>query len=182
MLRKTPLATGETYHVFNRGAHKAAVFHTDTDYWRFLVSMYLANNVNPVHLSNLLAAEKYQGRSLLAVFDDERPDKSFVDILAYCLMPNHVHMVVRQKSKDGISKFMRRVMTSYAMYYNLRYEHSGALFQGRFKSSHIDNEPYFRYIFAYVHLNPLGLIEPEWDKNGIRDNSAAKKFLEGYEY
>ena len=68
------------------------------------------------------------------------------------------------------------------MYFNLKYKHSGVLFQGRFKSSHIDTEPYFRHIFAYTHLNPVELIEKEWEERGVRDKKKIRNFLNNYRY
>ena len=178
MLRDTALAAGETYHVYNRGAHKQAIFTSDSDYTRFSLLLYLSNAKESVHLSNLLP--KYQGRSSVEMFQSETSEKSLVDVLAYCLMPNHFHLVLQQKTDDGITKFMRKVATGYSMYFNTKYEHSGVLFQGRFKSSHIDSEAYHRYIFSYVHLNPIGLVEPAWEERGIRAPEKVRKFLRGY--
>ena len=77
---------------------------------------------------------------------------------------------------------MKKLATGYSMYFNTKYEHSGTLFQGRFKSSYIDSEEYFRYIFAYVHLNPLEIFQPGWKVEGIKDKTGAQKFLSGYPY
>ena len=181
MLRQTPLVTGETYHIYNRGAHKGHIFNIEADYVRFLTLLYLSNNTEPVHISKLLLTKKYQGRSLKTAFDEESTDKSLVDILAYCLMPNHFHLVLRQKSEDGITVFMRRLLTGYSMYFNIKYEHSGVLFQGRFKSKVIGDESYFRYIFSYIHLNPIELIEPQWKERGIIDTQKVRNFLEQYD-
>lgn len=177
MLRKTALVEGETYHVFNRGAHKGKIFSNDDDYGRFLLLLHLCNGSEPIVMRDLLARNK--GRSSVELFK-ESTDKSLVDVLAYCLMPNHFHLVLRQKSKDGITKFMNRIGTAYSMYFNTKYQHSGVLFQGRFKSVHIDSEPYFRYIFSYVHLNPIELVEPLWKEQGIQDRSKIKSFISGY--
>lgn len=182
MLRPTPLVAGEAYHVYNRGAHKQKIFTTDWDYQRFMLLLLLSNHSEPVHLSNLLVNKKYQGESLINIFKDSLADKSLVDILAYCLMPNHFHLVLRQKAEDGISIFMRKLLTAYTMYFNTKYEHSGVIFQGPFKSRHIDNEAYFRYIFAYVHLNALDLFEAGWKKDGVQDVEKARVFMHEYSY
>ena len=68
------------------------------------------------------------------------------------------------------------------MYYNLKYRHSGTLFQGRFKSNHLDTDPYFKWIFPYVHLNPVSLIEADWQEKGIRNPARAREFLKNYRY
>ena len=178
MLRDKPFVNGETYHLFNRGAHKQAIFTSEEDYRRFLVLLYFSNTTERVQLGNLL---QNQGRSLIDLFG-EHIDQSLVDIFAYTLMPNHFHLVIRQKVDGGISTFMKKLATAYSMYFNLKYDHSGVLFQGRFKSRHVGNEAYFRYIFSYVHLNSLDLFEPGWEEKGIRDLNGARSYVNSYPY
>lgn len=180
MERRVPLTAGETYHIFNRGAHKLPVFLEDDDYRRFQTLLFIANQPGAIDIANVL--RKYRGPSSATLFDEEKPSKDLVDILAYTLMPNHFHLVLRQKAYDGISLFMRKLGTAYSMYFNLRHEHSGTLFQGRFKSSHIATDPYFFWIFAYVHLNPVALCEPEWKERKIVNLENAKSMLKAYRY
>ena len=181
MQRPTPLSTDETYHVFNRGAHKNRVFTSPGDYERFLLLLFLCNTTSAILMRDLF--QKYRGRSSVEIFSNEkRLEKSLVSIFAYSLMPNHFHLVVQQRTDGGITQFMKKVCTAYSMYFNLKYKHSGVLFQGRFKSSHIDTEPYFRHIFAYVHLNPVELIEKEWEERGVRDKRKVRNFLNNYRY
>ena len=178
MLRDKPFVNGETYHLFNRGAHKQAIFTNEDDYRRFMVLLYFSNTTEQVQLGNLL---QNQGRSLIDLFE-EPIDQSLVDVFAYALMPNHFHLVIRQKADGGVSTFMRKLATAYSMYFNLKYDHSGVLFQGRFKSRHVGNEAYFRYIFSYVHLNSLDLFEPSWEEKGIRDLNGARSYVNSYPY
>ena len=180
MQRKEALAEGETYHVYNRGAHKQRIFTEESDYSRFMLLLHLANSSVPIHFSNLL--KQYGGRSSIEIFENEKFDKRLVDVLAYTLMPNHFHLVVRQREEKGIAIFMKKLATGYSMYFNTKYEHSGTLFQGRFKSSHIDSEEYFRYIFAYVHLNPLDIFQPSRKSDGIKNKKGVQKFLAAYPY
>jgi putative transposase len=105
-----------------------------------------------------------------------------VAIGAYCLMPNHFHILIREIAKDGISQFMRKLSTAYAMYFNKKYDRSGTLFQGRFKSSRVTNDNYLKYLFAYIHLNPVKLINPDWKKTGIQDIEQARDYLGNYHY
>src|SRR3990167_7803221 len=140
MLRDKPFVNGETYHLFNRGAHKQAIFKSEKDYRRFLVLLYFSNTMERVQLGNLL---QNQGRSLIDLLE-EYVDQSLVDIFAYTLMPNHFHLVLRQKADNGISTFMKKLATAYSMYFNIKYKHSVVLFQGRFKSRHVGDEAYFR--------------------------------------
>lgn len=118
----------------------------------------------------------------MEIFKQDIRTQKLVDVLAYALMPNHFHLVLKPIKDEGITKFMRKLATAYSMYFNIKYEHSGVLFQGRFKSSHINSESYFRYIFLYVHLNPLELIEPDWKEGTIRNAKTARKFLADYRY
>jgi putative transposase len=177
MLRQTPLATGEVYHVFNRGAHKQGIFLDDADFQRFQLNLHVANHAEPVLIREILDTKKYR-----EPFSAFLADKTLVDVLAYTLLPNHFHLVLRQKVDGGITKFMRKVGVGYSMYFNLRHEHSGVLFQGRFKSSHIDSEPYFRWIFTYLHLNHLVLKCPDWESQGIENIDDVKKFMNSYRF
>src|SRR3989344_3697702 len=178
MLRATPLVAGETYHIYNSGAGKQKIFLDATDYRRFFALLLLGHNTDNIHLSNL---RKNQGPSLTRVFEEE-VGHSLADILAYSLLPNHLHLVLRQKSDDGITSFMKRVCTAYSMYFNLKHGHSGTLFQGRFKSSHLGTDSYFKWIFPYVHLNPVALVEPHWQEKGIANPKRAKEFLRNYRH
>ena len=182
MIRRDPLVSGEMYHIYNRGAHKQKIFTNDRDYARFSFLLHLANNSEAVHLSNIFNGKKYQGRSLLDVFDREEIDHALVNIYAYCLMPNHFHLMLEQKIDDGVSIFMKRISTAYAMYFNIKYEHSGVLFQGRFKSKHVEQDAYAQWLFSYIHLNPLELIEPQWKENDVKDKQSARIFLANYKY
>jgi putative transposase len=179
------LAGGENYHIYNRGAHKQAIFTSEEDYRRFILLLYLYNTHHHVVMRDVISkysAKRFKGQSLAETFKHEYSDKSLVDILAYSLMPNHFHLVLRAKEDTGIQQFLQKVCVAYSMYFNTKYGHSGTLFQGRYKSKHIDSESYFRYIFAYVHLNPLDLLQSDWKKAGIRCAKKARAFLSEYRY
>ena len=180
MQRDTPFKEGETYHLYNRGAHKQNIFRRKDDYQRFLLLLYLANGTEKVDMRKTL--RKYKGQTSADIFKKERPLKSLVDIYAYSLMPNHFHIVLRQKIDRGITIFTRKVLTGYSMYFNLVYDHSGILSQGAVKSRHIDSEAYFRYIFAYIHLNPLSLSLPKWNEKQTIDMASAHNCLHSYKF
>ena len=97
-------------------------------------------------------------------------------------MPNHFHLLIKQIKQDGISLFMQKMGTGYVNYFNEKYERSGALFQGRFKAKHIDNDAYLAHLTKYIHLNPVDLLEPEWKENGLKNPGAAKDFLKNYRW
>jgi putative transposase len=178
MQRRHALENGETYHIYNRGAHKSAIFFDHADYIRFAALLFLGNSSAPTHISNL--SKEYRGPALIKIFEEAESDKSLVDVLAYCLMPNHFHLVLRQKNDGGIERFMRKLATAYSMYFNTKYAHSGVLFQGRYKSRLVDDEAYYRYLFAYIHLNPIEIIEPNWKEKGITNYRKVEAFVKKY--
>jgi len=181
MRRDAPFVEGETYHLFNRGAHKQKIFTKENDYTRFLLLLHLANTEEKLDLRETF--RKYKGQTFATIFKEEQPTKSLVDVFAYALMPNHFHLVLKQKKEGGITAFTRKVLTGYSMYFNLLYDHSGILSQGAIKSRAILNEAYFRYIFAYIHLNPLSLTHPGWEKDRtLLEAGSARKSLNNYRY
>jgi putative transposase len=172
------LAEGEYYHIYNRGAHKKNVFEEEFDYTRFLMLLFLANSDESFEIRSL--SRKFRG-SQRQIFEKMKCSKSLVDIFAYALMPNHFHLIVKQKAENGVEKFMQKIGTGYAMYFNEKYAHTGVVFEASYQSKHIDSEAYFRYIFAYVHLNPLNLIDKKWKKK-ITDRERIRAFLTNYPY
>ena len=97
-------------------------------------------------------------------------------------MPNHFHILIHEKTEGGISTFIQKLSTAYSMYFNKKYERSGSLFQGKFKTKYIDNEPYFNWLFSYIHLNPIKISDPKWKENGITNLEKTKSFLSSYQY
>ena len=97
-------------------------------------------------------------------------------------MPNHFHIVLYEHKEGGISKFMSKLLTAYSMYFNTKYERSGPLFTHPFRSEHIENEPQYMYIFSYVHLNPLSIIDKKWKEDGVKNKRESEKFLENYKF
>lgn len=97
-------------------------------------------------------------------------------------MPNHFHILLHEKNDSGISRFMQKLTTAYTMYFNKKNERSGALFQGVFKAEHVNKDNYLEYLFGYINLNPIKLIEPAWKDTGIKDSKQAENFLETYKY
>lgn len=179
MSRNISIASGEFYHLYNRGTEKREIFSSEADFERFLALLYLCNTTEPVHIDDL---QKSQGRTSLESLFRIEHEKDLVDICAYCLMPNHFHLLVYEKEEQGISRFMQKLMTGYTMYFNKLYGRSGALFQGTFKATHADEDRYLKYLISYIHLNPVKLIDPQWKKNGILDRRSAEKYLHQYRY
>ncbi|MFA6404846.1 MAG: transposase [Candidatus Paceibacterota bacterium] len=163
---------GEKYHIYNRGAHKAPIFLDRGDYERFITLLYTANDTRRVDLRSIKPLDMFQyNRDII------------VDIFAYCLMPNHFHIGVEEKTDGGITRFIRKLCTSYAMYYNRKYDHSGTIFQGQYKEKHIDNDEYLRYLIQYIHLNPYSIDEPDLMKTAKPEYLAqAIEYSKKYEF
>jgi len=109
-------------------------------------------------------------------------EETLVYIGVYCLMPNHFHLLIKEKMENGISKFMQKLLTAYSMYFSKKYKRTGGLFEGKFKSQHISTDRYLKYIFSYIHLNPIKLIEPKWKEKGIRNIKGALIYLKTYQH
>lgn len=174
MTRTIAIAPDEFYHIYNRGIEKRKIFLSSVDYERFIALLYLTNQTEPADL-------KYQGRSISEITED-RVGKPLVEIAAYCLMPNHFHLLSRELIEGGTARFMQKLTTGYTMYFNKRNERSGALFQGTYKATHVYDDRYFRYLVSYIHLNPVKIIQPTWKVDGISDRASAEKYISQYTY
>jgi len=146
---------GGYYHVFNRGNHKQDIFLEEPDYLGYLERI-----------------RKYK-------------ESSKISILCYCLMPNHLHLLIRQDSDVPLYKFIHSVHTSYSMYFNRKYKKVGHLFQGRFRQKTVDKDEYLMQVSSYIHLNPIinGLVKEletyQWssypDYIGLRQGTLCDK-------
>jgi len=148
-MRKIPFANEEIYHVYNRGTDKRTIFEDPYDYLRFLQSLEEFNTLEPI-------GSIYEHSFVKTYELGHRMSKSedgLVEIIAYCLNPNHFHLLLRQVSENGISKFMQRVGNGYTKYFNHKNERSGSLFQGKFKAIHVNTNEYLLHLSVYVNLN-----------------------------
>jgi len=141
-MRKTRFAKGEFYHIYNRGTDKRPIFMDPEDFDRFITSMIEFNALDPIGSLYLNSFEK----SL------RRRTSKLVNIICYCLNPNHFHMLLEEVAEGGISEFMKR-MGGYTKYFNSKYKRNGVLFQGKFKASHVDTNEYLLHVSVYVNLN-----------------------------
>ncbi|MBI5138443.1 MAG: transposase [Candidatus Vogelbacteria bacterium] len=173
MERKFEFSIDEYYHVYNRGTDRRLIFVDDVDREHFIKLLYLCNGSRRVEL-RLLPKEQ-------SPFTWDHGE-TLVDIGSYCLMPNHFHLLLHEKTEGGISKFMLKLVTAYVMFFNRRHKRSGTLFEGNFKAIHANDEHYLEYLFAYIHLNPIKLLQPDWKDVGINNLTNAKHFLESYTF
>jgi len=155
-MARAELSEGEVYHVYNRGIEKRTIFGGDDDRWRFLTLMVLLQGDSVVdQIGRMVFSVKHR------MFDKpvfkEVIRNRYTELVAFCLMPNHFHMILRETKEGGISKFMQRFLNAYTKYFNAKYRRSGHLFEGKFKSAHVDTDEYLDYLSAYIHLNPREL-------------------------
>jgi REP element-mobilizing transposase RayT len=130
------------YHLYNRGVNKQDIFREPDDYFYFL-SLF----------KRYLSGEPFtdaSGRPYVKLIDE-------VELVAFCMMPNHFHLLCYLKEPQGIMNLMHSVLTAYSMYFNKKYRRTGGLFEGPFLASRITNDGYLWHITRYIHLNPLDL-------------------------
>lgn len=136
------------YHIYNRGVEKRRIFEDASDYKTFL--HYLKIYLTP---PEILRREL----PLLRINLVNANQSEDLTLLAFCLMPNHFHLLLTQRAKDAITKFMRQLTTAYTMYFNRKYLRVGALFQGVFKACLVDRDEYLAHLSRYIHLNPVDI-------------------------
>lgn len=186
-MRKVSFVSGEFFHLYNRGNSKQEIFLDEEDYKRFIKFLYLSNSEKNVRFRDDIIAKH------IDAFDFDK-GKTLVNIGAYVLMPNHFHLYILapkpclgeeeevESELNNVAKFMLKLCTSYSKYFNKKYGRTGKLFEDKFKSVHIVTETQAKYLFSYIHLNPIKLIQSDWKENGIRNKSEALKFLNDYKW
>ena len=174
LMRKIEFMEGEFYHVFNRGNNKRPIFNKYFDLNRFLLSIQHFNNTDPIGsiYENLFRNKELGGSTSKLDIKSEK----LVDIVAYCLNPNHFHFILKQVSINGIQKFMHRLGTGYTMYFNEKYKNSGSLFQGRYKAIHVNSNEYLLHLSAYINLN----FEAHYRSESTRKSNLSQSSWEEY--
>jgi len=142
-------ASGTIVHVFNRGNNREKIFRGDQDYRAFLFRMGLALGIEPEILQkeNLLSVPYSRIRI--------NASKNLFKIHAFCLMPNHFHMLIEQTGDVPVSKFISKLCTSYAMYVNKKYKRVGHVFQDQFKAVLVESNSQLMWLSSYIHMNPV---------------------------
>lgn len=167
-MRKEIFINDNIYHIYNRGVEKRQIFMDNHDYFRFIHDLFEFNDMAP--------AGKYS---------EAKPPKVkrelLVEILCFCLMPNHIHLILKQVANNGITIFMHKLGTGYTRYFNDKCERVGSLFQGTFKAKIVENDQYLLQLSKYIHLNPLELFDSEFKKNNTL-SSEHIKFLNNYRW
>lgn len=154
-MRIIKIAPGEYYHICNRAVNKQIIFHDTRDYFRFLFLILYFQSPIVFRQTGRLVKEFVLSSAL--DIKDEVVKKRTVELVAFCIMPNHFHLVVKELEEGAIAAYMQRVLTAYSKYYNTKYEKSGHVFQGPYRAIHISNDNQLKYLSAYIHRNPREL-------------------------
>mgnify|MGYP001606626915 FL=1 len=174
-IKRQQLVNDEIYHIVTRAAGDSLLFKNIDDYYRGIFSIYEFNNQNPIEIRVRREQRKKEKANGERFSVDLR--ECLVEILAFCFMPNHVHLILKQIKECGISNFMRKFGAGYAGYFNKKHNRKGPLLS-KFRAVHIKTNEQLKNCFVYVHANPLSLIEPGWKENGIKLSQKAIGFLE----
>ncbi|MEK7063660.1 MAG: transposase [Patescibacteria group bacterium] len=156
-LRRT-IAPGEYYHVYNRGAFKTATFRDKHDLARFLFEVIYFQSPTPFPKVGRLAATYSEAgfdvseRDFLNVLNGRS-----VELVSFCIMGNHYHLLLRELVEGGIARYMQRLGDAYTKYFNAKYQSPGHVFQGRYKAVHVATNEQLMYLSAYIHRNPREL-------------------------
>ncbi|WXT99656.1 MAG: hypothetical protein Ctma_0360 [Catillopecten margaritatus gill symbiont] len=145
--RKIPFENEEYYHVFNRGVDKRIVFTDKQELDFFFSRLSALNNTVADMTGRNHRRSNYTGKARV------EESEGLVSVVAYCLLPNHFHLLLKQNVDQGISKFMQRLGTSYTVFFNQKHQRNGSLFQGKFKAKHLTGEYGLSTVATYVNLN-----------------------------
>ena len=170
MRRKNKFVNNSYYHVFNRGVEKRKIFLNDKDLQRFIETLE--------HCLSDKRKPSLRHQNPIAKTNIENP----IETVAFCLMPSHFHLLVRQNLERGIETYLGRLSNSYAKYFNTKYKREGSLFQGPFKSVRIDSDEQLLHLSRYIHLNPVvsGLVEDPSAYKWSSYNSYLKPEVESF--
>ena len=145
-IRTIQFTNNEYYHVFNRVVDKRIIFNTQEQQAYFMSRLQLLNSTDSrKYITN--KRSRFKNKDILGEGED------LVSIVAYCLLPNHYHLLLKQNVDNGISQFMQRLGTAYTMFFNQQENRSGGLFQGKFKATHLSGEFALPILSAYINLN-----------------------------
>lgn len=152
-MRIIKIVPGEYYHVFNRAINKQVIFHDIADYTRFLfLILYFQSSVNFPQIGRLV--KHHVKHSVFDTMDVKKIiKKRTIELVAFCIMPNHFHLIIKELEDGGTAAYMQRVLNAYAKYYNTKYGKSGHVFQGPYRAVHIKDNRQLLYLSTYIHRN-----------------------------
>lgn len=152
-MRKHLLSSGEVYHVLTKSIAQFVIFNNDDESLRVLeVILYYQREKPEIKFSKFIKLEediRFNKKNLLS------KKEKLVEIIAYCIMPTHIHLILKQQIQNGISKFMNNILNSYTRYFNIKHKRKGPLWEARFKNILVETDEYLLHLTRYIHLNPV---------------------------
>lgn len=194
--RKEQFVNGEIYHIVVKGIDGNLLFKDIDDHYRGVFSIYEFNNAKRVEIRERRRERvrtKEQLKKISQEFEEikvqirrgptsaDSRDK-LVEVLAFCIMPNHLHLLLWQLKDDGITQFMQKLGTGYGGYFNRKYARQGHVFLKQFTAIHIKTDDQLKNVFVYIHINPTSLVEPKWKEMGIKNPTEVIKYLKSYKW
>lgn len=170
----------DIYHILNRGIDKWRIFLDKQDYLRFIHNLFVLNDQRMVN--NIFYSFQKGGNNKIESYNLRKPRKLLVNIHAFCLMPNHYHLLLSPRIENAVPKFMHKLGTAYVKYFNQKYKRKGTIFEGRYKSILVSKEPHFNHLPYYIHFNSLDLKYKEWREGKLRNYKQAMEFLNNYRW
>jgi len=185
-MRNINFIDNKIYHIYNRGVDKRNIFLEEEDYLRAIHNLFEFNDTNPaknIYYKTFIIRkpESYEAQ-LRKIQAGSGHRKLLVKILAFCLMPNHFHLLLQQAREEGITQFMHKFGTGYTNFFNKKYKRSGSLFQGRFKAVSLERNEHLLHLPFYIHLNPLDINFIEWRERKLFDFKKATNFIKTYRW
>lgn len=182
--RREEFINGEVYHIVARRTEDNLLFEDVDDYYRGIFSIYEFNNVKPVIIRARRKVRLFENKDNKDPLSAIENRDMLVEVLAFCLMPNHIHLLLKQLKEGGISKFMNKFGAGYPAYFKRKHnqQDKGYFFQGRFVSVAIKTNEQLKTVFVYIHTNPASFIEPRWKETGIQDPEKVINFLANYKW
>lgn len=154
----------------------------DRDHFRFIHDLFEFNDI--AHAENLFYHLRNPSIAVGQHYElRHRPArKLLVNILTFCLMPNHYHLLLQPLVKNGVPLFMKKLNGGYVQYFNKKHERTGTLFERKYRSVLVDNQAHFIHLPYYIHLNPLDFKMPEWRERELKNYREAINFLNSYRW
>lgn len=173
---KRDFVPGNYFHIYNRGTSKQKIFIDESDKVRFKNLLYLCNGEKSFAYKDL-------SERVISEYSYKKGN-NLLEICSWVLMNNHFHILVfipENISADNISKFLGKLSSAYLKYFNVKYARTGNLFEGRFKSILVEDDTYLKYLYSYIHLNPLKMLNNNWKEEGLKIKNA-EAYLNDYSF
>ena len=142
------------YHIYNRGVEKRVVYQDIQDYKVFLGYLREYLSKPDENSKKDMVFFTLQGQTFKGIKRSPKNYFNEIELIAYCLMPNHFHLLLKQNQPHSLEKFMKSLTSRYSIYFNKKYDRQGSLFQGRYRGVLVNDEPYLLHLSRYIHLNP----------------------------